>query len=136
MTLLRVETLVAAPIEKAWQAFTSPEMVMHWNFASDDWHCPKASNELKIGGEFHYTMAAKDKSMEFDFWGSFTKIEENKYLEMVLGDGRKMHVYFEAHGEHTLLKEEFEPETQNSQELQTAGWQMILDNFRKYVESN
>ncbi len=134
MTFITVENQIAAPIEKVWQSFTTAAHAMHWNFASDDWHCPKANNELKIGGEFHYTMAAKDNSMEFDFWGTFTQIEENKYLEMVLGDGRNMQVYFEAQGTNTMVKELFEPESQNSHELQKTGWQMILDNFKKYVE--
>jgi hypothetical protein len=31
--------------------------------------------------------------------------------------------------------ETFEAESENSVELQRQGWQAILDNFKKYVES-
>ena len=30
-----------------------PEHIIHWNFASDDWHCPTAENDLIIG-EKHF----------------------------------------------------------------------------------
>jgi hypothetical protein len=34
------------------------------------------------------------------------------------------------------IVESFEAEGTNSDEQQRAGWQAILDNFKKYVESN
>ena len=133
--MLRVETQINASLEIVWDCFTNPIHVVNWNFASDDWHCPKATNDFVEGGEFHYIMAAKDASFEFDFWGTFQQIEEFKTLEITLGDGRKMSVNFEAKHHVTEVKEFFEPETQNSHELQLAGWQAILTHFKKYVEA-
>jgi uncharacterized protein YndB with AHSA1/START domain len=107
---------------------------MNWNFASPEWHCPEASNDLKVGGEFHYTMAAKDHSMSFDFWGTYQEIIQEKRIDLVLGDGRRVTVTFEE-GEHGIIVTEvFEPEKQNPVELQQGGWQMILENFKKYAE--
>lgn len=112
-----------------WAKLTQPELVKTWNFASEDWHCPNAKNDLRVGGEFHYEMAAKDGSMSFDFWGTYTKIEENKRLEFTLGDGRKVSIelFEKPHG--TLVVERFEPEHENSHHLQRQGWQAILNNL-------
>ena len=110
--------------------------VINWNFAAADWHCPNASNNLIVGGEFHYTMAAKDNSFSFDFWGTHKKIEVEKTIESILGDGRNMIVNFEATNDGTIVIENFEPESQNPPERQQLGWQMILDNFKAYVEKS
>lgn len=72
--------------------------------------------------------------MSFDFWGTYQKIENEKLIEIVLGDKRKMSVYFEVLSNGTLVTEKFDPDQENPIELQQAGWQMILDNFKKYVE--
>jgi uncharacterized protein YndB with AHSA1/START domain len=131
-----VDSKIIAPISKVWQYWTLPEHIMNWNFASSDWHCPKAENNLVVGGEFHYLMAAKDESFSFDFWGTYQKIEKEKGIDILLGDGRNMSVYFEETPEGTIVTESFEPESENSPELQKAGWQAILDNFKQCVESN
>ena len=133
--MIQVETQIHASIETVWDCFTNPKHIVHWNFASPDWYCPKAKNDLREGGEFHYTMAAKDGSFEFDFWGTFQQIEDFKKLEIVLGDDRKMSVIFESKGDETILTELFEPESENSHELQKVGWQAILSNFKNYVQS-
>ena len=135
MAFITIETTINAPIAHVWEKWTSPEHVQNWNFASPDWHCPKATTDLQAGGEFHYEMASKDGSMSFDFWGTFQKIEEQKSLEIVIGDGRKMQVTFETTEAGTKVTEQFEPENQNPEEMQQAGWQMILDNFKSYAES-
>lgn len=132
--MITVKNTVNAPIEKVWEYWTKEEHVKNWNFAAADWHCPNATNDLQIGGEFHYTMAAKDNSFSFDYWGTYQKIEINKQLDFVLGDGRKVVVSFESTNHGTIVTEEFEPEQQNPPERQQTGWQMILDNFKKYVE--
>ena len=132
--MITVKNTVNAPIEKVWEYWTKEEHVKNWNFAAADWHCPNATNNLQVGGEFHYTMAAKDNSFSFDYWGTYQKIEINKQLDFVLGDGRKVVVSFESTNHGTILTEEFEPEQQNPPERQQAGWQMILDNFKAYVE--
>ena len=135
MAYITIETTINAPIAQVWEKWTSPEHVQNWNFASPDWHCPKATTDLQAGGEFHYEMASKDGSMSFDFWGTFQRIEEQKSLEIVIGDGRKMQVTFETTEAGTKVTEQFEPENQNPPEMQQAGWQMILDNFKTYAES-
>ena len=72
--------------------------------------------------------------MSFDFWGTYENIEIEKSIEILLGDGRKMKVNFDSSDTGTIVTEEFEPEQENPTEMQRAGWQMILDNFKKYVE--
>jgi uncharacterized protein YndB with AHSA1/START domain len=134
--VITVVANIAAPVEVVWQYFTDPEHVVHWNNASPDWHTPKAENDLQVGGKFSYTMAAKDGSFSFDFWGIYDVIKENQILKYTLGDGRNVSVEFQSVGDDTKLVEEFEAETQNTIELQQTGWQAILDNFKKYVEEN
>ena len=135
MTQIHVSARIKASIQQVWDCWTQAEHVKHWNFASDDWHCPEAQNTLEEGKEFHYTMADKDGSFSFDFWGTFTQIDPLKNLEITLGDGRRVSVQFITEGEGVRVKESFEPENQNPEEMQKMGWQMILDNFKKYVES-
>lgn len=134
MQLITVQSIIHAPVEKVWEYFTNPLHIVNWNFAMPEWHCPSATNQLEVGGEFHYTMAAKDNSMSFDFWGTYQKIEKEKNIEILLGDGRTMRVIFEEGEAGTILTEQFEPENINPPEMQQAGWQMILDNFTHYVE--
>ncbi|MEY4383507.1 MAG: hypothetical protein RI995_1049, partial [Bacteroidota bacterium] len=88
----------------------------------------------QVGGEFHYLMAAKDGSFEFDFWGTFQAIEKEKYLKIVIGDGREMEVYFQQSINGTEVREVFDPENQNPPEMQQQGWQAILNHFKRYVE--
>ncbi len=134
MNFLKVETIINAPICKVWEYWTKEEHVKNWNFASSDWHCPNAANNILVGGEFHYTMSSKDNTMSFDFWGTYQIIEVEKNIEILLGDGRKMKVTFASSDAGTIVTEEFEPEQENPEEMQEAGWQSILDNFKKYVE--
>ena len=134
MSPITISSIINAPIHKVWECWTQEQHITNWNFASTDWHCPSAKNNLTEGGEFHYTMAAKDNTMSFDFWGTYQKIEIEKSIEVILGDNRKMSVQFEVLSNGTLVTETFDPEQENPIELQKAGWQMILDNFKKYVE--
>jgi uncharacterized protein YndB with AHSA1/START domain len=136
MSLITVQTTITASVSTVWECWIKPEHVTKWNFASDDWHCPKATSELEVNGEFHHIMAAKDGSSEFDFWGKFTQIEIEKKIQIELGDSRKVTILFETKSDQTtLVTEHFEPENQNPLDLQKAGWQAILDNFKQYVET-
>ena len=135
-TNITVETTVNVPVEKAWAYFTTPEHITKWNFASDDWQCPIAENDLKPGGKFSSRMEAKDGSFGFDFGGVYDAVEINKKIEYTLGDERKVRVDFSEQGNATHVREIFEAEDMNSIELQKGGWQAILDNYKKYVESN
>jgi uncharacterized protein YndB with AHSA1/START domain len=132
---ITVQNLVQAPIEKTWQMWTSPEHIVHWNHASDDWHTTQASNDLQTGGKFSSTMAAKDGSFSFDFEGVHEQVLMHERIASTMADGRKMEVIFAQEGNNTLVTETFEAETENSVDLQRLGWQAILDNFKKYVES-
>ena len=134
--LITVSSVVHAPLEVAWKAWTQPEHVTAWNFASDDWECPEASNDLRVGGLFASTMRAKDHSVEFVFGGEHTDVQTHQRIESMMGDGRYMLVEFEAvSGGETKVTESFEPESENPREMQQGGWQAILENYRKHAES-
>lgn len=132
---ISVETTIDAPVNQVWKCWTTPEDIVQWNNASDDWYTPKANNDLTEGGEFVFKMEARDGSFSFDFSGTYEKIEEHKLLQYVLIDGRKVSVAFEESNGQTKVTETLEPETENTVEAQEEGWQAILDNFKKYVES-
>jgi len=136
MKLIKVKASITAPLSQVWEKWTSAHQVTKWNFASPNWHCPSAENKVVEGAEFHHLMAAKDGSFQFDFWGTYQKIEPQKSIEILLGDSRKMFVSFEKSGDQTFIEERFEPENENSEALQQAGWQAILDNFKQYAESS
>lgn len=133
-TIITVESIVNAPIEKVWKLWTTPADIMKWNNASDDWHTPKAENDLRVGGRFVYTMAAKDGSMSFDFSGVYNQVKTHELISSTLDDGRSLKITFSRSGNQTKVVEDFEAESMNSVELQRGGWQAILDNFKKYVE--
>jgi uncharacterized protein YndB with AHSA1/START domain len=132
---ITVSTIIAKPISFTWECFTNPDHVIHWNHASEDWHCPKAENNLNIGGKFSYEMAAKDGSMSFDFWGIYDEIQENAVISYTLGDERTVRVTFQEDGVNTIVTEVFDPEHMHSEELQQQGWQAILNTFKAYCES-
>ena len=135
MPNITIITTINTKLEKIWELFTFPEHIVNWNHASSDWHCPSATNDLQVGGEFHFIMAAKDKSVEFDFNGVYTKILPNEFLGYTIAGGREIEVKFEKLGENeTRVTEIFAPENINSLELQQNGWQAILNNFKAYAE--
>ena len=123
-------------VAQVWDYFTNPKHVVNWNHASDDWHCPKAENNLEVGKSFTYTMAAKNGEMSFDFSGIYTEIDIHSKISYVLADDRKIFVTFKETENGIEVVEKFDPENENSEELQKTGWQMILNNFKKYIESN
>ena len=133
-TTITVEAIVNNSVEKIWMHWNEPAHITKWYFASDDWHAPKAENDLRIGGKFTIRMEAKDGSFGFDLTGIYSKIELNKTIEFALEDGRKVWVRFSSNGNETTVTETFEPENENSLELQQGGWQAILNNLKKYSE--
>jgi len=132
---ITVKVLVKKPKEEVWTYFTRPEHIIHWNFASFDWHCPSAKNELKPGGRFSYTMASKDGKFQFDFCGTFKDVFYLKYISYKLDDGRFVEINFDEMPKGTLITETFEPENVFPVELQRLGWKSILKNFKHYVEN-
>lgn len=134
--MITVETLIEAPVEKVWQNWTTPEHITKWNNASDDWHTPFAENDLRVGGKFLSRMEAKDGSFGFDYAGVYDEITTNKMIAYTLADDRKVKVTFTRESNATKVIESFKAETENSLELQQSGWQAILNNFKKYIETN
>lgn len=136
-TLITVEAVVNADLDKTWKFWSEPEHIKQWAFASDDWEAPKAENDLKVGGKFSTTMAAKDGSASFDFGGTYDMVEKNVLIFYTMGDGRKAFIFFQKQGDNsTKVIEVFEMETENPEEMQRKGWQAIMDNFKKHVEAN
>jgi len=133
-TSITVETTVNAPVEKVWEFWNNPDHITKWAFASPDWHTPFSENDLKVGGKFKSTMAAKDGSMSFDFGGTYTTVDQYKKIEYTMEDGRTVSIFFDALSEQTMLTETFDAEATNPIEMQRGGWQAILDNFKSYTE--
>ena len=134
-TVITVEVIVNAPVEKVWKLWSAPEDIINWNNASPDWHTPSAENDLREGGKFSYRMEAKDGSFGFDFYGVYDDVVENKLIRYTTGDGRKVEVLFAPDGGSTRITESFEAENVNPIEMQRGGWQAIMDSFKEYAES-
>jgi len=131
---IAVKVLVRCDPATAWRAFTQPASVMQWNFAVPEWHCPQADNDLRVGGHFCYRMEARDRSMGFDFEGRFTEIVPNERLAFTLGPERRVVVTFRPAAGGTEVTESFTPDPDTPLEMQQAGWQSILDNYRRHAE--
>ncbi len=132
---ITVSVIVHANLSQTWEAFTSPASIVRWNFASEDWCCPRATNTLKADGDFNYRMESTDGKAGFDFCGRYTRVLPTDRIEYVLGDDRAVSIEFRDRGQETEVIETFEAETENSLELQKQGWQAILDNFKKHAEA-
>ncbi|TVY07447.1 SRPBCC family protein [Paenibacillus cremeus] len=135
-TTITVETTVHAPVEQVWAYWTEPQHITQWSFASDDWHAPRAENDVRVGGAFLTRMEAKDGSFGFDFGGVYNEVKINELLVYTLGDGRKVTVSFSGRENGTQIVEVFEAEETHSIEQQKEGWQMFLNNFKKYCEQS
>ena len=134
---ITVQTVVNTPVEKVWKLWTAPEHITKWNNASDDWHTPRAENDLRAGGKFLCRMEARDGSSGFDFVGTYDEVKKNELIVYTIEDGRKVKVAFSKNSDaQTKVAETFDAESSNSIEMQRNGWQAILDNFKKYVEAS
>ncbi len=131
---ITVKALVNAPVQIAWRAYTNPIAVTQWNFASDDWYCPTAENDLRVGGKMKSRMEAKDGSFGFDFEATYEEVIDQKKLVYGLVDGRKVVITFESDGDKTNVVTTFDAESENPLEMQEAGWQAILNNYKAYAE--
>ena len=133
---ITVQAVINAPVEQVWKLYTDPEHVMNWNNASNDWHTPRAENDLKVGGKFLYRMEAKDGSSGFDFDGTYKQVIANELIVYSISDGRKVEVTFtKDDNARTKMDTTFEAESTNPIEMQRDGWQAILNNFKIYVET-
>jgi uncharacterized protein YndB with AHSA1/START domain len=135
--MITVAAIVNAPMEKVWTCWISPEHITKWCHASEDWQAPRADNDARVGGRFTIRMEAKDGSAGFDFSGVYTRIEKGRILEYTMdGDGRKVTVEFWDFPNGVRVSEAFEMENENPREMQRAGWQAILNSFKKHAESD
>jgi len=135
-TVISVQVKIHLPVGIVWKFWTTPEDIVKWNNASEDWHTTRAETDLRKGGKFLSRMEAKDGSMGFDFEGIYETVKPNKVIEYSLGDGRKVRIDFTGKVNETEVVESFDAENVNSVELQRNGWQNILENFKKYAEAN
>jgi uncharacterized protein YndB with AHSA1/START domain len=133
---ITIQAEVLADRNKVWSHYTEPNHITQWNFASEDWCCPAASNELFVRGKFSWRMEAKDGSFGFDFEGVFTEIVPLQKLKYVFMDQREAEISFSDLPEGTLVKIVFDAENENSLELQQSGWQAILNNFKSHTEKS
>ncbi len=132
---INIEATINAPLAKVWQFWTEPNHITKWAFASEDWHCPHAENDLTVGGKFITRMEANDESFGFDFSGTYKEIVLQKQINYTMDDGRKSTIDFIEQGDTTLIEQTFDAENENPLELQKNGWQAILNNFKRYTES-
>lgn len=135
-TKITIKAIVNALVGKVWEHWTLPKHITQWNTASADWHCPSATNDLQVGGRFSSRMEAKDGSFGFDFGGVYDEVEKNKLIVYTMDDSRKVRTEFSEADGKTAVKTIFEAEEENSIDMQRDGWQAILNNFKRYVESN
>src|SRR5690554_3540177 len=135
VTRITVEGTINAPVEKVWKVWNTPTDIMQWNAADPSWHTPSSENDLRVGGRFRNRMEARDGNFGFDFEGVYDKLEVYKEITYTMGDGRKATTLFKEQDGKTHIETTFDAETENSLEKQKQGWQAIMDNFVKYVES-
>lgn len=135
ITRITVSALVNKPVADVWNIWSDPKHIMQWCAASDDWHCPKATNDLHTGGRFSSTMAARDGSSSFDFEGMYDDVQLHKRIAYTMSDGRTCEILFSNEDGGTRVVESFDAETENPVEMQRAGWQAILDRFKAHAEA-
>lgn len=135
MEKITIAAEIAANDQKVWDYWTQPQHIVNWNFASPDWHCPKAENDVRTGGKFSSVMASRDGKMSFEFGGVYDEVVNGKKIAYTMGDGRKVETVFENLNGKTRVTTHFDPENTNPIEMQKGGWQAILNNFKEYVET-
>ena len=137
MEPIKIDITILKPVEKVWEYYNEPKHITKWNFAHETWHCPKAENDLRIGGTLKTRMEAKDQSFGFDFVAIYDEIIPLEKIKYHLEDERNVEILFEKiDASTTKIIITFDPESQNSREMQRDGWYAILDNFHKYVENH
>ncbi|HEU4708118.1 MAG TPA: SRPBCC family protein [Methylophilaceae bacterium] len=132
---ITVETLVKSDLETVWRAWNTPDDIMQWNAASDDWHTTISRVDLRPGGSFYARMEAKNGTVGFDFEGSYTSVIDKQLIEYAMADGRVVSVRFAETNEGVRVTETFDADDEYSIEMQQQGWQSILDNFKRHVEA-
>ncbi|MGJ5642014.1 SRPBCC domain-containing protein [Formosa sp. S-31] len=134
MEKITIQSLISGDKKNIWNYYTAPEHIINWNFASPDWCCPYAENDLKIGGTYKARMEAKDGSQGFDFICTYRKLIPEESFCYVMENSREVTVDFHRVDKQTQVTITFDPETEHDLELQRQGWQAILNNFKSYAE--
>ncbi len=134
-TVITIEAIVNAPLEKVWLCWTTPDYIIQWNSASEEWHTPRAENDLQTGGRFSSRMESRDGTMGFDFEGVYDDVIPHQLISYTMADGRQVKITFTSTPAGTQVVESFDAENTHSHEMQRAGWQSILDNFKRFVEN-
>lgn len=132
---ISIETSVRAELEQVWLSYTLPEHIVNWNFANNEWACPKAYNNLRVGGTFDYRMESKDSKAGFDYQGTYTEVIRTKLISYQLSDERRVSVMFEQLEEAVRVVQRFDAEEKADKDVQRKSWQAILDRFKLYTES-
>ena len=133
--IITVETTIQAPIDEVWERWTKSDHITQWNFATEEWCCPRAENDVRPGGQFSWRMGARDGSMGFNYSGTYEEVEQPRFIQYKLDDDRIVKIHLQQDGDQIKVIEDFEVEDSNNLELQRTGWQSILNNFKAYVES-
>lgn len=132
---ITIDATIDAPVERVWKAYSTPADITQWNFASDDWCCPSAEADLKVGGAYKARMEAKDGSFGFDFEAVYEQVDPHKALTLAMSDGRNARTTFESAGGKTKVTTTFDAEDQSPIDMQRDGWQAILNSFKRHVEA-
>lgn len=132
---ISIETTVNAELEQVWLSFTLPEHIVKWNFANNEWACPKAYNNLRVGGTFDYRMESKDGKTGFDYEGTYTEVIRTKLISYKLSDDRRVSVMFEQLADGIRVVQRFDADENADGDIQRESWQAILDRFKLYTES-
>jgi uncharacterized protein YndB with AHSA1/START domain len=135
-TKITITATINADIKKAWDYYTLPEHITKWNFADPSWQCPFASNDMRVNGKYLARMEAKDGSFGFDFEAIYEAVINGEMFTYTMPNGRQITVVFKKNDNQTEVIITFDPETENPIEMQKNGWQAILNNFKKYTETN
>jgi len=130
---ITVETVVNAPLDAVWNAWSNPDDIVQWNSPAAEWHTTRSAVDLREGGKFSARMEAKDGSAGFDFEGVYTRVVPNQVIDFRMSDGREVNVEFAERADGVFVRETFDAENENPAEMQRAGWQAILDNFGRHV---
>ncbi len=133
---IAIQATVEAPRERVWRLWNDPEHITQWNFATDDWHCPSAENDIRVGGRLLWRMESIDGSFGFDFEGVYDEVIAGSRLAFTMPDGRLVEMTFEDLGGSTRIGTVFDAESEHPAEMQRAGWQAILNNFKRHAESS
>jgi hypothetical protein len=87
-------------------------------------------------------MEARDGSFGFDLTAQYTEVTPMTSMSYTLGEmkeyfldaGRRVDIMLEETLDGIKITETFDAEDIHSTEQQIEGWQMILENLKKYVE--